>query len=107
MYKNVSNQHIVALILLFSSCIFAKSVSAQLSLSGQPRSRAELRDGYGTLEPIDNKNAAFISQRIRITLNYNSSNLVFHTSIQDVRLWGQDASTISSADGSKLGLHEA
>jgi hypothetical protein len=27
-------------------------------------------------------------------------------SIQDVRVWGQDASTISNADGNKLMLHE-
>lgn len=27
--------------------------------------------------------------------------------MQDVRVWGQDASTISNADGSKLGVHEA
>lgn len=107
MYKNVSNQYTLALILLFSSCFCSLTVSAQLSLTGQLRTRGELRDGYGTLEPVGNNNAAFISQRTRLILNYNSSKLIFHTSIQDVRLWGQDASTISAADGGKLELHEA
>ncbi|MFB9841780.1 alginate export family protein [Mucilaginibacter ginsenosidivorans] len=107
MYKNVSNQYTIALILLFSSCFCSKSVFAQLSLTGQLRTRGEQRDGYGTLEPTANKNAAFISQRTRLIFNYNSNKIIFHTSIQDVRIWGQDASTISSADGNKLELHEA
>lgn len=29
------------------------------------------------------------------------------TSVQDVRVWGQDASTISNADGGRLSIHEA
>jgi len=107
MYKNVSNQHIVALILLFLSCFFSFSASAQLSLDGQLRTRGELRDGYGTLEPLGDKSAAFTSQRTRLIFNYNSSKLIFHTSIQDVRLWGQDASTISIAGGNQLEVHEA
>jgi hypothetical protein len=107
MYKNVLNQHIIALFLLFSSCLITKSASAQLSISAQLRSRGELRNGYGTLAPIGNKTAAFISQRTRLNFNYTSSKLIFHTSVQDVRLWGQDASTISNADGNKLALHEA
>ena len=28
-------------------------------------------------------------------------------SVQDVRVWGQDASSISNADGGKFGVHEA
>lgn len=107
MYKNVSNQHIIALLLLFSSCFLTRSASAQFSLTGQLRTRGELRDGYGTLEPIGGKNAAFIAQRTRLTFNYKSSRIIFQTSIQDVRLWGQDASTITPADGAKLAVHEA
>ena len=107
MYKNVLNQYTIALILLLSSCFSSFKATAQLSLAGQLRTRGELRDGYGTLEPTGNKNAAFIAQRTRLIFNYNSSKLIFHTAIQDIRLWGQDASTFSSADGNKLGLHEA
>ena len=107
MYKNVSNQHILALFLLFSTCFSSFSAFAQLSLDGQLRTRGELRDGYGTLEPLGDKSAAFISQRTRLTFNYNSSKLIFHASIQDVRLWGQDASTISIAGGNQFEVHEA
>ncbi|WP_413668018.1 alginate export family protein [Mucilaginibacter sp. Mucisp86] len=107
MYKNVSNQYTIGKILLIISCFVSYSASAQLSLTGQIKTRGELRDGYGTLEPIGNKNAAFVSQRTRLTFNYKSSKLIFQTSVQDVRLWGQDASTITINDGSRLSLHEA
>ncbi len=107
MYKNELNHRIIALILLFSSCFFTQSAVAQLTLTGQLRTRGELRDGYGTLETAGSKNAAFIGQRTRLIFNYKSSHIIFQTSIQDVRLWGQDASTITPADGSKLAIHEA
>ncbi|SDE34546.1 Alginate export [Mucilaginibacter pineti] len=107
MYKNVCNQYTLGKILLIISCFVSYNASAQLTLSGQLKTRGELRDGYGTLEPIGNKNAAFISQRTRLTFNYKSSRLIFQTTMQDVRLWGQDASTITVNDGSRLSLHEA
>jgi hypothetical protein len=80
---------------------------AQLTLTGQVRTRTEYRDGLGTLRPQANKPAFFTSQRSRLTLNYKSNRITLQTSLQDVRLWGQDASTISNADGNKLALHEA
>jgi hypothetical protein len=107
MYKNVLNQYTIAFFLLFISCFNAYTASAQLTVSGQLRSRAELRDGYGTLNLNANKSAAFVSQRTRLIFDFKSNRLIFHTTFQDVRLWGQDASTVSSADGNKLELHEA
>jgi len=106
MYKNVLNQYTPVLFLFFVGFSVQKA-RAQLSLSGQLRTRGELRDGYGTLEPASNKDAAFISQRTRVIFDYRSSKLVFHTSVQDVRLWGQDASTTTITDGNRLEVHEA
>jgi hypothetical protein len=107
MYKIASNRYAFASFLSFYFCCTGYIANAQLTLSGQIKPRTEIRDGYGTLKPKDNKTAAFTSQRTRITLNYKWNKLIFQASIQDVRLWGQDASTITVADGSKLGLHEA
>jgi hypothetical protein len=107
MYKNVFNQYTIALGIPIILSFCSLNAKAQFTISGQLRVRSELRSGYGTLQPAGYKNAAFISQRTRLTLDYKWSKLIFHTSIQDVRLWGQDASTISIADGNKLGLHEA
>lgn len=106
MYKNVLKQYTVA-ILVLSINLVALQARAQLTLSGQLRPRSELRDGYGTLKTVNTKNAAFISQRTRLTLNYKSNHLIFQTSVQDIRLWGQDASTITVNDGSRFGIHEA
>ena len=44
--------------------------------------------------------------RTRLTFGYKWDRVTFGASIQDVRVWGQDASTISNADGNRLMLHE-
>ena len=81
--------------------------SGQLALTGQVRTRTEYRNGVGTLRPKNNEAAFFTSQRSRITFNYKAGRVILQTSLQDIRVWGQDASTISNADGNKLGVHEA
>lgn len=80
---------------------------AQLSLTGQLRTRTELRDGYGTLETSGSQPAFLTSQRARLNFNYRSPRVIFQASVQDVRVWGADASTINNADGSRLSIHEA
>jgi hypothetical protein len=83
------------------------SSRAQFTLTGQLRVRTELRDGYGTLETIGNQPAFLTSQRARLNFNYQSARVIFHASLQDVRVWGADASTINNADGARLSVHEA
>lgn len=84
----------------------AFSTYGQMSLNGQLRTRSELRDGFGTLNPEDAKSAFFTSQRTRLTFGYRWDRINFNASVQDVRVWGQDASTINGADGNRLMLHE-
>lgn len=79
---------------------------AQFSLNGQVRTRTEIRNGLGNLLPIDSKSAAFTSQRTRLSFGYKMERVNFGIVAQDVRVWGQDASTISNADGNKLMIHE-
>jgi hypothetical protein len=81
--------------------------SAQFSLQGQLRTRSEVRDGVGTLNLKGTDAAFFTSQRARLTFGYKWDRVNFNVSVQDVRVWGQDASTINNADGNKLGVHEA
>lgn len=87
--------------------IISSSVQAQFSLIGQLRTRTELRNGLGNLAPKDAPAAFFTSQRTRLTFGYKWDRVQFQTSIQDVRVWGQDAATINNADGNKLMVHEA
>lgn len=90
----------------FTVVLFQTSFS-QFSLIGQVRTRTEVRDGLGNLAPLGTKFSAFTSQRTRLTFGYKWERVIFGMSVQDVRVWGQDASSISNADGSKFGVHEA
>ena len=87
--------------------LFPLSVSAQLSLTGQLRTRTELRDGQGTLPAPDAKASVFTSQRTRLNLGYGTDRYRFFVSAQEVRIWGSDQSTISALEGGKFFLHQA
>lgn len=105
--KLITNKHgRSAVLCALLSCFSTSELLAQFSLVGQLRPRAELRDGAGNLTVKNSTPASFISQRTRLTLGYKWDRLTFNASLQDVRVWGQDASTISSSDGNKLMLHE-
>ncbi|TKB97942.1 hypothetical protein FA046_09535 [Pedobacter cryophilus] len=94
--------------MLFVSLLIISSIKtqAQFSLTGQLRARGEVRKGFANLVPLNTKTAAFISQRTRLNFGYKWDRLTFGVTAQDVRVWGQDASSISNADGSRLMLHE-
>src|SRR6478735_1422475 len=99
---------------IFLSIAFAilgqNEAKAQLSATGQIRERAELRDGQGTLNKIGDDAAIFVSQRARLNLGYTGYRFKIYTSLQDVRVWGQDASSINrttSDPNDGILLHEA
>jgi Alginate export len=84
--------------------------NAQFSLSGELRLRNEFRDGYGSPLPEGTNPAFFISQRTRLNFGYEMYRLKFGISIQDVRVWGQDVSTINrttTQNNNGLMLNEA
>jgi hypothetical protein len=83
---------------------------AQFTVSGQLRTRTELRNGQGTLQVKDTARAVFTSQRTRLNFGYSGYRFKLYASVQDVRVWGQDASSINRVttdanDG--FMLHEA
>ncbi|MEO6521524.1 MAG: alginate export family protein [Mucilaginibacter sp.] len=104
MYKNVLKTCRVSAILI-TLCFQAFNSEAQISLTGQFRTRAEDRNGYGNLVTNDAQQGGFISQRTRLNFGYKWDLLTVGTSIQDIRVWGADASTISTTDN-RLFLHE-
>lgn len=98
---------VLACILATLACLPAY---AQLTVSGQLRTRGEYRAGQGTPSVTDTVPAVFISQRTRLSIGYTGYRFKLFSTIQDVRIWGQDASTINRVttdtnDG--LMLHEA
>ncbi|QBN17470.1 alginate export family protein [Flavobacterium nackdongense] len=83
---------------------------AQFTLTGQLRPRTELRDGQGTLQKKGDDAALFTSQRARLNAGFAGYRFKAYLSLQDVRVWGQDQSsinktTVDANDG--LMLHEA
>jgi len=89
MKKNITR---LALILLIITWIES---NAQFTISGQLRTRSEFRDGQGSPQVKDTVSAFFTSQRTRINFGYTGYRFKVYTSLQDVRVWGQDASSIN------------
>lgn len=86
------------------------SAKAQLTATGQFRPRTEFRDGYSTLQTKGAEEAVFTSQRTRLNIGYTGYRFRFFATVQDVRVWGQDASTINrvtTAENNGVQLHEA
>jgi hypothetical protein len=99
-------QHYILVIVMMASV----PSFAQFSLSGQLRTRTEFRDGQGTLTPKGADPAFFTSQRTRLIAGYLGDRLRLQTTIQDVRVWGQDVSTINrttTASNNGTMVHEA
>lgn len=102
------NKQWLLLVLFF--CVSFIQVHAQLVISGQLRTRSELRDGQGAPSVKDTVPAFFTSQRTRINFGYTGYRFKIFTAIQDVRVWGQDGSSINrttTATNNGLMLHEA
>ena len=89
---------------------FSSSLQAQFNISWQLRNRAEFRSGQGAPLPEDASPAFFISQRTGLQASYNTQRLKFGLALRDVRVWGQDVSTInkiSTQQNNGVMLHEA
>ena len=97
-------------ITMFACTLLCNLANAQLRVYGQLRTRTEYRDGQGSPLPKDSKPAIFVSQRTRLNLDYSTYRLKFGVALQDVRVWGQDVSTINrttTQNNNGLMLHEA
>lgn len=80
------------------------SENKNFSIGLEFRPRTEYRDGYRELRTSDNKAAFFGTHRSRLYFNYSQPKFKFHTSIQDIRVWGQYG---QSATAGSLNVFEA
>jgi Alginate export len=88
----------------------AQQAHAQFTVSGQVRTRTEMRNGQGTVQVKDTVPGIFTSQRTRLNFGYAGHRFKIFTAVQDVRVWGQDGSTltrISTDVNDGVMLHEA
>lgn len=81
---------IFSFLLLSGSLLWAQTGENETSLSVQIRPRAEYRNGVLFPHSENNDPAGFITNRARISLNYQGQNLMIKTSAQHVGVWGQD-----------------
>jgi hypothetical protein len=87
---------IYLLLPVFLCCLcLSGELLAQFTISGQIRTRSEYRNGQGTPSVKDTVPAGFTSQRTRLNFGYGAHRFKIYTSLQDVRVWGQDASSIN------------
>ena len=91
--------------LVIALLVFSSTKAQQFDVSADLRARFENRNGYGTLKPNSEKAASFISQRTRLTFDYSFKNIVLKVSPQNVRTWG-DVATTSKTDLNNA-FHEA
>jgi len=110
--KTISRSKFSQTILLgFAITIFGSyEAKAQFTFTGQLRDRVEMRAGQGTLQQEGDKAALFTSQRTRLNAGYSGYRFKIFTAIQDVRVWGQDASSINRTTteaNNGILLHEA
>lgn len=73
-------------------------------VTAELRPRAEFRYGYRQLRADSSEPAYFVNQRTRFNITYKTEKFIFHTSIQDIRLYGQTGQF--SANGT-MGVFEA
>lgn len=84
----------LALIGLYTSFLLrgqTNDTNAYLTLGIEYRPRTELRYGYMKLPTINAQPAFFTSHRARLNLGYESEKIKFFISVQDIRLWGEEA----------------
>ena len=109
-HKSMNKKH-YPLIFAFLFCFgFSYLSQAQFTVSGQVRTRTEMRNGQGNPQVRDTLAALFTSQRTRLNFGYSGYRFKLFSAIQDVRVWGQDASTINRTTSDPLDgllIHEA
>src|SRR6478736_6098624 len=86
----------ILLVLISGMLLFGyTNANAQFTISGQLRTRSEFRNGQGNPQVKDTVPAFFTSQRTRVNVGYTGYRFKVFTALQDVRVWGQDASSIN------------
>ena len=104
---HLSKSILLGIVLAFASQNEAK---AQLTVTGQVRTRTEVRDGQGTLQKKGDDTALHTSQRTRLNAGFGGYRYKVFMALQDVRVLGQDASSINRTTteaNNGLLLHEA
>jgi hypothetical protein len=97
-FKRIS----LSLLIMVSAATYAQEFEANLQI----RPRGEYRNGFKSPMPQGENATSFISQRSRLNLNYKQENLITKLTVQNLRTWG-DVATTATADKNGIMLFEA
>ncbi len=79
-------------ILIFFNTVFAqqKTKTNELSVLFEIRPRAEYRNNYKMAAGDSSYEEFYVSQRNRLSINYKREKWIFHSSLQEIHLWGKN-----------------
>lgn len=84
---------------------YFSAAQGKFAIDAQFRPRSEFRNGYTTLPEMEDRPVFITSQRTRLNLSYtHDEHLSGYISVQDVRIWGEDAQLDQTAD---LNIYQA
>lgn len=86
--------------------LIGSTYGQELTLSAELKPRFEARHGFGTLASPGDDPALFVSQRARLSFNFNTEKYELHFDVQNVTVWG-DVSTLSPSDKNGTSFHQA
>jgi len=96
---------IFILVLIIELLSLKQLINGQIIvIDGEIRPRTEYQDGYSTPLTKVNDPGTFITQRTRLNLSYSSGSFNTLITLQDARIFGQDANASSTAT---VGIYEA
>lgn len=81
------------------TCLLGFKASAQFTISGEVRPRAEFRNGFKTLTTESKEAAFFIEQRSRVYFDYAEEAFKFRVAFQDIRIWGETPQIFKTEPG--------
>ena len=97
-FKKIS----LSFLIMISAATYAQEFNVNLQL----RPRYEYRNGYKNLMPNGEKASSFVSQRSRLNLNFNQDKLKTKLTLQNIRTWG-DVATTTASDKNGIAIFEA
>lgn len=86
--------------------ISLSTYAQELDVNVQLRPRYEFRNGYKSLMADGAEATSFVSQRSRLNINFNKEKLKGKLSLQNIRTWG-DVATTTTSDKNGVAVFEA
>ncbi len=102
----MKNFRLIIIIILF---VLVSDINAQ-SITAEIRPRAEYRNGYKKLRTDSTSPAYLISQRSRISFQFQKNKFEMAISLQDVRVWGDEENISATGvfgNNASIDLNEA